>query len=374
MKSLFKLSAISLGACLAAQASAATIFASDNFTFDLYGRAQALLLSGEGSAPDRNYSNQYGDNSLASAFRLGLASRARLTDGLDAIMQAEWDMPDSIDGTDTRYLYAGIDAYQYGILTFGKGDSAYYAVAGATDIYNYLDSRANDYYIMGDTLPGQIMYRFAALSYDLRLSWQTSQSRINGSPFSVRNAGAISLATQMFDKVSIAYGISYSDLTYDNSTGSQEMQDYFAPILAQDYGLTDAQATEFIKNHKPGHKYDYGFAVSYGVFGSELYAAFVFTGTDYEYLKHQIYTTELALNYTMPNGLSFTGGLELQHYDDFFITSDLKLGLAYAFSPSFKIFAESQLDLGAEPEDFYGSSLPYGYGEDKYVLGAEFTF
>ncbi len=374
MYKFFQPAVLCLGTILVTPALCASLYNSADFSFDIFGRMQALLLSRNGSQHDRIYANEYGDNSLVSAMRLGLASRARLTDGLDAVMLAEWDMPDGTLNTDTRYLYTGIDAYQYGVLLFGRGDSAYYAVAGATDIYNYLDSRANDYFIMGDTLPGQIMYRLAALSYDLRLSYQTSQSRINGSPFSVRNAGAISLATQMFDNVSIAYGISYSDLTYDNADSSQEMQDYFAPILAQDYNLSRDEMATFVKNHKPGHKYDYGFAVSYGVLGSGPYAAFVFTGTDYEYLQHQLYTFETALNYSFNNGIGVNGGVELQTYNDFFTVADLKLGIYYAFSPTMKVFAESQFDLGAEPEKFYGSSLPYGFGEDKFVLGAEIVF
>lgn len=374
MKSALKLTAAALGAALCAGAWGAQLYSDDEFTFDMYGRAGALLLSRSGSQPDRIYANGYGDDSLVSTFRLGLASRSKITDGLDAVMLAEWDMPDGTVQTDTRYLYAGIDAYQYGTLLFGRGDSAYYAVAGATDIYNYLDSRANGYYIMGDTLPGQIMYRLAALSYDLRLSYQTSSAHINGSPFSIRNAGAISLATQIFENVNIAYGISYSDLTYDSADRSQDMQDYFKPILAQDYNLSRDEAAAFIQNHKPGHKYDYGFAVSYGYLGAGPYAAFVFTGTDYEYLRHQLYTYETALSYSFNNGITVSGGVELQHYDDFFTAADLKLGLAYSFGPSFKVFAESQMDLGAQPEKFFGESLPYGYGEDKYVIGAEFTF
>ena len=374
MHNFFKPTVCGLTMALSMPSMAATLYDTPDFSFDVFGRVQALMLSGSGSQHDRIYANSYDDDSLVSTVRLGLASRTKLTDGLDGVMLAEWDMPDGTADTDTRYLYAGIDAYQYGVLLFGRGDSAYYAVAGATDIYNYLDSRANDYYVMGDTLPGQIMYRFAALSYDIRLSYQTSSSRINGSPFSVRNAGAISLATQLFDNVSIAYGISYSDLTYDNATSSQEMQDYFKPILAQDYNLTDEEAAAFIKNHKPGHKDDYGFAVSYGVLGSGPYAAFVFTGTDYEYLQHQLYTFETALNYSFNSGLGVNGGVELQTYDDFFTVADLKLGVYYTFSPTVKIFAESQFDLGAKPEKFYGESLPYGFGEDKFVLGAEIAF
>lgn len=375
MKKLQLLSAAAAAALCGASAQAATVYSDEDTSFEIFGRAQALLLSKHASQPDRVYASTGEDNTLVSTFRLGLAGRTKLGDGVDGIMMVEWDMPDgTVEETDTRYMFVGIDAYQYGTLLFGKGDSAYYAVAGATDIYSYLDSRSNDYYAMGDTLPGQIMYRLAALSYDLRLSFQSSSSHINGTPFAVKNGGAASLSTQIFKDVTVAYGISYSDLTYDSANASADMQNYFVPIFANDRGLNMDDAREYVSSHKPGHKYDYGFAVSYGVLGSGPYAAFVFTGTDYEYLKHQLYTYECALNYTFTNGWGVNGGVELQHYDDFFVTADLKIGMYYRPSASFKVFAESQMDLGAEPEKFYGSSLPYGFGEDKFVLGAEFNF
>lgn len=356
-------------------AQAVSVYQDDNVSFDLFGRAQALLLSGHGSQPDRDYSLKSGDDTLASAFRLGMSARSKLTDGLDGIMMAEWDMPDgSLDTTDTRYLFVGIDAYQYGVLMAGKGDTAYYAVAGATDIYNYLDSRANDYYVMGDTLPGQIMYRLAALSYDLRISYQSAGDRINGTPFSVRNGAAISLATRMFDKVSIAYGISYTDLTYAGDGNAAAMENYFAPVFAKDYGLTEEEARQYARDHHPGHKYDYGIAVSYGVLGDGPYAAFVFTGTDYECLTHQLYTYELAADYSFDNGWGINGGVALQQYGDFFTVADLNLGLYYKFNESFKVFAESQMDLGAQPERCYGWGMNKHAGEDKFVLGAELAF
>lgn len=375
MKKIHKLTtAVLLSALAAGAAEAATVYQDENTSFEIFGRIQALLLSKHGSQPDRVYATSGNDNTIASTARLGLAGRSKITDGLDAVMMAEWDMADGTLTEHTRYLFAGIDAYNFGTLLFGRGDSAFYTVAGATDIYNYLDNRSNDYYAMGDTLPGQVMYRLSALGFDLRLSYQTASTGINGTPFSVRNAAAASLSSQIFRDFTLAYGISYSDLTYKDSSSRAAMGDYFTQLFSKDRGISEEEALAYFNGHKPGHKYDYGVALSYGYLGSGLYGAFVFTGTDYEYLKHQLYTYELALNYSFDNGIGINGGVELQHYHDFFVTADLKIGVYYQPIPSFKVFAESQLDLGAEPERFYGSALPYGFGEDKFVLGAEFDF
>ncbi len=374
MKKIHQLTTAALLAALTAGAAeAATVYQDEDTSFEIFGRVQALLLSKHASQPDRVYAA--GDsNNIASTVRLGVAGRTRITDGLDAVMMAEWDMDDGTLADDARYLFAGVDAYNYGTLLFGRGDSAFYTVAGATDIYNYLDNRSNDFYAMGDTLPGQVMYRLSALGYDLRLSYQSSGKEINGTPFAVRNAAAASLSSQIFHDFTLAYGISYSDLTYKDSSSRAAMGDYFTQIFSRDRGISEEEAAAWFNGHKPGHKYDYGVALSYGYLGSGPYAALLFTGTDYEYLNHQLYTYELALNYSFLNGMGINGGVELQHYKDFFVTADLKLGVYYQPVPSFKIFAESQIDLGAEPERFYGKALPYGFGEDKFVLGAEFDF
>ena len=40
------------------------------------------------------------------------------------------------------------------------------------------------------------------------------------------------------------------------------------------------------------------------------------------------------------------------------------------------IYAEAQLDLSSEPEKFYGDDwiAKYQLGEDKYVLGVQYSF
>ena len=136
-------------------------------------------MNGDGAYPDYPSPNAAGDNSIVATTRFGIAGRTKLTHGLDAIMMGEWDMPSTTSGrTHNRYLYVGIDAYQYGSLTAGTGDGAFYTVAGATDIYHYLKTRANDYFVMGDQLPGQIMYSLSGLGWDLRISYQTANEYI----------------------------------------------------------------------------------------------------------------------------------------------------------------------------------------------------
>lgn len=374
MKTL-KLSVLTLSLLTPFCTFSANVYMTENSSFDVFGRVQVLVMNGDGAYPDYPSPNTAGDNSIVATTRFGIAGRTKLTHGLDAIMMGEWDMPSTTSGrTHNRYLYVGIDAYQYGSLTAGTGDGAFYTVAGATDIYHYLKTRANDYFVMGDQLPGQIMYSLSGLGWDLRISYQTANEYINDTPFSIRNAAGIAISGKLTPKITIAYGIDYYDLTYQGGQSSIAMDNYFSPMLKNDYNLSDAQIKDFSKNHRPGHKYDYGVALSYGFLGEGLYGAFVFTGTDYEYLKHQIYTYDLALNYSFANGIGIAGGYSLQTYNGDATVSDLNLSLYYKINPSFKVFAEAQIDLNADPLKLYGENAVQYEAQDKFVLGAEYDF
>ena len=376
MKKYPLVASIILSTALPSSTFAANVYMTENASFDIFGRAQALLMNGKGAYADYPETNAAKDNSLLATSRIGFAARSKLIHGLDAIMMAEWDMPSSAQNkTHNRYMYVGVDAYQYGSLTAGTGDSAFYTVAGATDIYHYLKSRANDYFVMGDQQPGQIMYSLSALSWDLRMSYQSSKTEVNDTPFSLRNAGAIAISGKLTPDITIAYGIDYYDLTYQGDDHSiKAMDNYFGPMLKNDYNLAPEDIEGFTKSHRPGHKYDYGVALSYGILGQGLYGAFVFTGTDYEYLKHQIYTYDLALNYSFTNGLGLAGGYSLQTYDNNATVSDLNLSLYYKVSPSFKLFAEAQIDLNADPEKLYSKEAVQYTAQDKFVLGAQYDF
>ncbi len=353
----------------------AQIYHKDGSTIDLFGTVSGLYLSAHAANPDRYYQNAGKDGGIVSASTLGIALRSVITDHLDAIAFGQWDMADGEFDDRNNYLYAGIDAYEYGTLIIGQAEDAYYAVAGVTDIFNYIETRANDYYVMGDKTPGMIMYKFSALSWDLRLSYKTAKDYVYGSDLSVRSGYAASIAGRLTDNISMAYGMSYTDFTYSGQEPSEKMIDYFAPIYAQDYKVTPEEGYNLAKNQKIGYKYDYGFSIAYGVLGDGLYAAIEYTGTDYEYLKHTLHSVEFAASYRFVSGLELIGGISWLSYNGINVALDLNLGVAWNFSPAFKVFCEGVIDLDAEPERFYGSNNVQDWmGENKLVLGAQFSF
>ncbi len=373
-KTLSTLSTAALLCAFSLQALSATLYERDGTYFDVFGTIEAGYLGKYGANPDRYYHTDGNNNSVYAAMTLGLSARTRLTEGLDGIAMVQWDMPDGELETQTNYLYVGIDAYQYGTLIAGKSENAYYAVAGLTDIYNFLDQRGNDFYVAGDKLPGQIMYRLSALSWDLRLAYQTAKDRVNDTPISIRYGYSASLSTQIAKVLTVAYGLSYTNFSYAGSENSEALIGYFAPIFAHDRKISEADARALVDRQRPTDKYDYGLGLAYGVLGDGLYASFNYTQTDYDYLKHDLHTYDLALNYTFDGGWSLYGGLTYQQYDSFFITEDLNLGVSYKFNPNFIVYAEASIDLGAQPERFYGSNVKPYMGEDRYVLGAKLSF
>ena len=370
-----KKSAILASALISAvSANAATVYEKDGNSLDIFGSVQALFLSKHSANPDRYYQNAAADGSISSATTLGLAMRSNIAHNLDAIALVQWDMPDGELDEHNNYTYVGFDAYQYGTLIMGKAENAYYAVCGVTDIYNYLESRGNDYYAMGDKSPGMIMYRFSALSWDLRLSYQTAKEEVNGTPFNISHAYAFSVSGMLNDKISLAYGLSYTDFSYAGREQRANLQGYFAPIYAKDYKVSDAEGALLAQRQMIEHKYDYGFSIAYGVLGEGLYGALSYTASDYEYLKHTLHSWELASSYTFDNGLELLGGLSYLTYNGINVTLDLNLGLAWNLSPTFKVFCESAIDLGAEPERFYGTGTEEWMAENKFILGAQFSF
>ena len=295
-------------------------------------------------------------------------------------MMAEWESSgyneqENQDGplNHTRYLFTGIDAYQYGTLIVGRGDGAYYTIAGATDIFNVLQGHASDYYLLGDQRPAQVMYSLRALSWDLKLSYMFATNALGNTPLETKRGMGASLSTKFGDKITFAYGIDYTDFRYADNR--RESEAFFAPMLMQD-GLTYEQALAKSTAQHVGKKVEYGAALSYGVLGQGLYGALVVGTTDYAYLNHQLYTVDTALNYTFSNGLGLSLGYGYKGYDGSAVISELSVGIDYQFNANFKLFAEAQFDLDSDAYEFYGKTIAreLNLGEDKYVLGAEFSF
>lgn len=367
-------------ALLSTAVEAANIYSKDGTSLDVFGKISAIGANSHAAKVIDRKSAAGSSNTLLSYVRFGIAGRSPINEQVDAIALTDFEYYAGPEDNEklTRYAYVGIDAKQYGILTFGRGDSAYYTVAGATDIYNHLDSMANEYYAFGDQTSGQIMYSLSSMGWDLRMSYQTHEFDLNNT-FCVDNSYAFAISTRLASDVSISYGYAYYDLSYSNENlrsanpADHKMYTHFKSMLSSMYHTDN---NEFLLGKKPGHREDYGIAVAWGTLGKGLYAAIVFNSTRYQHFTRHIYTYEAAINYTFENGLSLTAGYSKQRYGSTALIEDLHLGVAWKVNPSFKLFIESQIDLGATPEKMYGNDWinRYSLGENKYILGAELAF
>ena len=369
--------AMAVGA-ISASTQAALLYDKDGVQFDVFGKVQAAFVN-DYAYQEIARSDTSSDNTVYAYTRLGLAGRSQIVNGVDAIMMAEWESSNNQESGNnildhTRYLFVGVDAYQYGTLILGRGDGAYYTVAGATDIFNVISGNASDYYLLGDQRPGQIMYSLRGMSWDLKLSYMFATDELGLTPLKAKRGWGAAVSTKFGDNITFAYGIDYTDFSYDPTcrTASEE---FFAPMLAWD-NRTYEEALEKSRREHVGDKTEFGAALSYGVLGQGLYAALVVGATDYDYLSHHIYTLDTAINYTFNNGVSLSLGYGNKSYDDEQVIHELNVGIAYNINHAFKIFAEAQFDLDSKAYEFYGynTSRALNLGEDKYVIGAEMNF
>ncbi|MCR5084238.1 MAG: hypothetical protein K6A65_01890 [Succinivibrionaceae bacterium] len=368
------IAALALAATLAQGALAATVYDKDGTSLDIFGRVQAMGLSKHASAWHRSASTGGQGNSIHTDGRLGIAARSSIADQVDAVAMAEWEMDRDGNGSPrARYMWAGIDGFRYGTLMLGKGDGAYYTIAGATDVFTFIESRSNDYFCMGDQLPGQVMYTLSSLGWDLRLSFQTAKNSLNDTPYSVRHGFGAAISARLAHDVTFAYGINYQSLAYPSGS---TLVDYLTPLYARARRLGTEEARSFLSGHQPRHRYDLGAALSYGVLGDGLYVSLLYSATVYQHLPHKIYTYEAVASYDFDCGLGLKAGTGIQTYGGSRIVSDLDLGIYYRLGPCLKLFAEAQVDLHSHPERFLHPSAVKSrqLGESLYVVGAEYSF
>lgn len=372
-----------MSALLTVSADAAVIYDHEGTSLDIFGRVQAAWVNDE-TWQDLSGEPAAAGMGLYGSMRLGIAARSAIAPGFDGIMMGEWET--SLHRNDngshesalnrTRYLYAGFDAYQYGTLIFGRGDSAYYTVAGATDIFNVMAGDADDYYILGDQRPSSVMYALSGLSWDLRLSYQLATDSLGDTPIRPHRGYAAAVSTRFGDNITFAYGLEYLNICYHGSDSqAAATADFFVPQLMAD-GLSADAAYNKSRAQYVGRRIEYGAALSYGHMGSGLYAALTVGSTNYEYLNHHIYHVDTAINYTWNNGFSLGLGYGFKSYDGTALISDLTVGASWNFNAAFKVFAEGRFDLDGDAASFYG---PYwarelGYNENRAAVGAEFNF
>ncbi len=362
---------------IALSSSAATIYHDDSFSFDVFGRVRAFM------ANDNEVSNivekDYKDMSLFTDTRLGISSRSKISEGLDAVAMGLFEF-DTVQNKQydskerAKYLFAGLDAYQYGTLLFGRGDGAFYTVIGVADIYNYFKTNANDYFVLGEQHDNQIMYALNTADFDLKLSYMFRTHDINENKLSVDRGYAFAVSGKINQNFTLNYGINYVNFDYNNKDYVKALTAYYAPMFARDKALNIDEATNLVANDKVGYKYDYGVSLTYGTLGDGLYSSLVYTKTDYENFEHNLYTYEFALNYSFKNGYGINLGYAALMHDKDLLVSDATFGLYYNLGSALTLFVESQIDVNGKAERLYGQNIADKLNQNKFVLGAEFKF
>ncbi len=357
-------------------ALSATVYDKDGTALDIFGRVDASYMNDHATRSLRGNMRSTGvDNSIMNTARLGISGRSKISQSVYGIGMAEWDMPFSSGSpAQARYMFAGVNAQQYGTLIAGRGNDAYAAVAGVTDIFDMLDGETNDYYIFGDTVPGQIMYSLSALGWDARVSVQTAVENVN-EVFDIDSGAAFSVATRFKSGISVAYGASYTDFSYEEAPGDQV--EFFGGMYRRGQKAGGAQSdSEYGLSHHPSYKVNKGIAVSYGNLGDGLYVAALYNVTRYKGLPHHVYDYELAVDYAFSSGIELKAAYGAQLYRDAAAIEDLTVGIAWNPVPAFKIYAEGQFDLGARPERLYGDKWieDRALGESRFSAGMRYMF
>lgn len=383
---LVGLSTLSIAVSMAimSNAQAARVYDRDGVSLDVFGKVRAAFVNKEQYRDIADQDKASDGNSLYGMAQFGIAGRSTITTGADAIAMALWETTNNDDVSrpdygnqgaldKAKYMYVGIDGYQYGTLIFGRGDNAFYTVSGATDIFNVIEGNAYDYYLLGEQRPSMLMYSLRALSWDFKFSYMFDTNELGATPLSAERGYAVSVSTKFGDKITLAYGYEYTKFDYDND--QQGGVNFFANMLTAD-GFTFADAQHKANRQRVDSKQDFGVVLSYGTLGTGLYGAFGVGATKYEYMNHHIYTVDTAVNYTFDNGFGLTAGYGLKKYESIDVVSELNLGVSYEITPAFKLFAEAQLDLNGEADKLYGAAMrdQLNLNENKFAIGAEINF
>ena len=362
-------------------AEAATVFNKNDSVLDIYGKTEVVFMNSAATRSGTAHSTLSGvkapeDNSLSSIVRLGMAGSTKISDKVYAIGHFEWETPIRDGSEETllrgRYQYVGINAQSYGTLTAGRGNDAYTAVAGVTDIFNYLDNKTCDHWIFGDTRSGLIMYSLSSLGWDFRLSAQLAADD-TADIFNIDSGLAFSFSTRLQNGIGFAYGASYTDFSYEQDNSKQ--QSFFGEMYMKANGVK-GDAASYGLYHHPSYKVNKGIALTYGTLGDGLYLATLFNVTRYKGLPHHLYDYEAVVSYSFSSGIDLKASWACEKYKSEDILEDLTLGAAYSPTPSFKLYAEAQLDLSSDPHRLYPEYYiaEKALGKNRFVIGAAYYF
>ena len=375
MKTKLYLAILSATAC-SFSAYSANIYDNHESKLDIFGDITAMVCNDRAARALTSVKEKGNhDNTLHTAVNFGISGKTIINENADAVAFSEWMMPTDSNGFDefkTKGQYVGIDGHQYGILTLGRGDNAFYTITGVTDVYNQLNTYAHDHYVWGDYQQGLFMYALSAMGFDLRISYQTAVDDVSDSNVDLKNGAAIALATTTSSGIGIAYGISYYDLKKKDVTDGSA---FYTDNLIKMYHRSDKDYA-FANALQPSFKIDRGFSITYGNFGDGLYLALNGTQTKYDNFTNNLYALETIANYHFENGFSATIGYSLKRFADTNLLSDLTFGTYYQVMPTFNVFLEGAVDLGGHAKKFYSIKQieNMSYNENKVIVGAQYLY
>ena len=369
-----KVITLSILAAIGSESMAANVYDKDDTRLDVFGSVSSMFCTDKAARVLKTSSYKHNDdNTLHTAVDFGVAGSSRINDAVTAIAFTQWYAPTDSNGFDsfkTKAQYVGIDASNYGILTFGRGDNAFYTVTGVTDIYNQLDSYVHDHYAFGDYQQGLIMYSLSAMGMDFRASYQLAVDDVANSDVDITNGASFAIAAKLANKFSFAYGLSYYDLrSPTNGNGSSFYQGHMKRM----YHISDNQKATSLC---PSWKIDKGLALSYGDFGDGLYVAFNATVTKYDNYTNHLYAYELMGNYAFENGLSFSLGYGIKRFDGANVISDLTFGAYYKLIDNVNIFLEGCIDLNGKADRYfeYQEIKDECLNKNKALLGVQYSY
>lgn len=372
-----KLSLLVLMAVTPCASFSAAVYDKGGTSFDAFGSIDAVLMNDHASRDISAFNGKNNnDNALLTRVKLGIAGRTKVNDSLSAIGYSMWDMPTGNHGIDkikARAQYVGLDACQYGILTFGRGDTAFYTVAGTTDVFNQLDQKVNDYYTLGSEKPSQFMYSVSSLGWDVRLSVQTATSDVDSKNVDIHNGAAFSVASRTNSGFGFSYGINYTDFQYENDLTKDS---YFAENINVMHNNSNTDDLGFAYMLRPSWKIDKGIALTYGNMYEGLYAALVGTVTKYDGFTNRLYSYEALLSYTFDIGITLCSYYGIKRFNGANIISNAVLSASYQIAPTFKIYTEASFDVNSKPERYYSHEQirNIALGENKILIGAQYSY
>lgn len=259
-------------------ANAATVYSSDDSSLDIIGRAKTNFNNNDADSQHR----------LSASARLGVEGKTKVNDAFSVYGHVLYDLhaqeSDSVeDRIKIRTAFVGFDANQYGKLSFGRFEDAYYKTTELTDLFidygnggvTYWGLTDNDF---GGRMDGQAMYNFDYEGFMLSLSYNfkdTSKHIQSG------YSGTIGYEFDVGNPLGFRVG-------YNRINGTSE-------------GYSDGIYVG------PG-KTEFGASVYYGSFGAPgIYGAVVYNHGDLE-RTYRTDGVEAALSYTTPAGaFTFTG-------------------------------------------------------------------